>query len=755
MKLVTTFLIFFLVGASSIKAQSYTDFIVVDQFGYLPNAPKVAVIRNPQNGFDADQSFSPGTAYSLVHAETGSVVFSGAPEVWNSGSTDTSSGDRAWWFDFSSVAETGSYYVLDVDNEVRSFEFRISPSVYNEVLKQAVRTFFYQRSGFAKETPFAEAAWTDGASHLGVLQDTEARLFSDPNNPDTERDVSGGWYDAGDYNKYTSWTANYVIEMMYAYQENPEVWTDAFNIPESGNGIPDLLDEARWGLDHLLKMQNEDGSVLSVVGVAHGSPPSSASGSSLYGPANTSATLTTAAAFELASAVFTSAGLVTYADELEQKAIAAWNWAVDNPDVIFKNNDAEFNSQGLAAGQQEVDDYGRLTKKLLAACFLFGLTGDNQYRDFFDDNYDQVNMIQWNFAFPFQAANQDMLLYYTSLENASPSVVEHIKTVYSSSMMTGAENYPASVGHKDPYMAHIKDYVWGSNSIKCLKGNMFLNMPRFEAGTINMDEARDIAVKYINYLHGLNPMNFVYLSNMFSHGAEQGVREFYHTWFANGSSLWDRFGESTYGPAPGFITGGPNPSYDWDGCCPGGCGSAANNQACLALSIVPPKGQPAQKSYKDFNNSWPLNSWSVTENSCGYQMSYIRLLAHFADYTYDCNGDLNGEAYIDVCGECAGGLTGQEPVVDPADCETNTRFLSQSDGQGFTLWPNPVSDNLFVSNSFGIEFSFRIMNLEGIVFKEGMGIGSVNIDVSSLDPGVYFIVFDTGAGGFSQKVIVS
>jgi endoglucanase len=494
---------------------------------------------------------------------------------------------------------------------------------------------------------------------------------------------------------------------------------------------------------------------LSVVGVAHDSPPSSASGQSLYGPANTSATLTTAAAFALASTAYNSAGLVAYADELEQKAIAAWDWAVDNPDVIFKNNDAEFNSQGLAAGQQEVDDYGRLTKKIMAACFLFELTGDAVYRSFFDDNYDQVNMIEWNHAFPFQTANQDMLLYYTSLEETTPTVVQHIKTVYGNSMMNGDENYPAITGQKDPYMAHVKDYVWGSNSVKCLKGNMFMNVARFDAGTINMDEVKSIAVKYINYLHGVNPLNFVYLSNMFSHGAEQGVREFYHTWFANGSFLWDRVGESTYGPAPGFLTGGPNPSYDWDGCCPGGCGSAANNQACNSVDIFPPKDQPVQKSYKDFNNSWPLNSWSVTENSCGYQMNYIRLLANFADYSYDCNGDLNGEASIDVCGECAGGNTGREPVVDTADCETNAIMLPESDRQGFSLWPNPVRNDLFVNNSFGKEFTYSIVSLKGIVLQEGLGRGTETIDVSSLDPGTYFFVFDIDTGGFSQKVVVN
>jgi len=79
----------------------------------------------------------------------------------------------------------------------------------------------------------------------------------------------------------------------------------------------------------------------------------------------------------------------------------------------------------------------------------------------------------------------------------------------------------------------------------------------------------------------------------------------------------------------GFLVGGPNPSYNWDGCCPSSCGSVGNNALCGAAPLSPPAGQPDQKSYLQFNDSWPLNSWEVTENSNGYQAAYIRLLAHF------------------------------------------------------------------------------------------------------------------------------
>lgn len=108
---------------------------------------------------------------------------------------------------------------------------------------------YYQRSGPAKTAEHAGEGWTDGPSFVGPGQDLECRLYSDMSNAATERDLSGGWFDAGDLNKYTIWTADYVQNLLRAFAENPEVWTDDYDIPESGNGIADILDEALFGLE--------------------------------------------------------------------------------------------------------------------------------------------------------------------------------------------------------------------------------------------------------------------------------------------------------------------------------------------------------------------------------------------------------------------------------------------------------------------------------------------------------------------------
>jgi hypothetical protein len=137
------------------------------------------------------------------------------------------------------------------------------------------------------------------------------------------------------------------------------------------------------------------------------------------------------------------------------------------------------------------------------------------------------------------------------------------------------------------------------------------------------------AQRYLHYIHGLNPLSLVYLSNMYNYGAYKSVNEFYHSWFTNGSALWDRVGVSKYGPPPGFLTGGPNPYFKVASCCPASCGNDYSNKMCTSESVTPPAGQPPQKAYKDFNTSWPLNSWEVSENSTGYQIRYIKLLARY------------------------------------------------------------------------------------------------------------------------------
>ncbi|KAF1721819.1 LacI family transcriptional regulator [Pseudoxanthomonas wuyuanensis] len=606
-------------------------FIVVDQFGYLPGLKKVAVLRNPVNGFDSADQYIPSATLQVVNTATNTIVFSGSPTPWKSGAVDASSGDSVWHFDFSAVTAPGSYQVVDAARNVRSARFEIGANVYRPVLVQAVRTFFYQRAGHAKLAQYAGSKWADGASHMGPLQDTQARRYNAAGDASTQRDLHGGWYDAGDLNKYTSWGASYAIDLLHAYTENPSVWTDDFNLPESGNGVPDILDEVKWGMDWLVRMQNGDGSVLSIVGLASadgGGRPSAATRQSLYGNASTSATLASAAAYAYGARVYASLNKPaydTYAADLRQRAKRAWDWAIANPSVLFYNNDAAHGTAGLGAGQQETNDEGRARLRLVAAIYLYALTGEAAYRTYVDSNYTETPMMKSWWLSPYDTGVNRPLLYYASLPGATANVAQAIRSRYTELWdRPDYAGWGAVADRRDPYRAHLDSYHWGSNGIKALLGGMFADQGLYGLSQHSPAEIADAGAAYLHYLHGVNPLGKVYLSNMGAWGAENSVDQFFHSWFADGSA-WDSVRDSQYGPAPGFLVGGPNSTqYDWDERCPG------ISPRCGPARPSPPYGQPGQKAYKDFNDGWPLNSWPITENSTGYQTAYIRLLARYA-----------------------------------------------------------------------------------------------------------------------------
>jgi endoglucanase len=600
-----------------VAPQPLSPFIVVDQFGYRTADEKIAVIRSPQTGFDAPASYVPAAKYALIDAHSSKKLLEAAPTAWNGGATDSSSGDKAWWFDLSTVATPGAYFVLDETANVRSAVFQIADDVYADVLVQSLRMLYYQRDGIAKEAKYAGADWQDGYAHP---QDATCGLYTDGSAP---KDLHGGWFDAGDQNKYTNWAASDVIELFRAYTENPSAFGDADNIPESGNGIPDILDEAKWELDWIVRMQDTDGSVLSIVGHTGASPPSTDTSPCRYGPANTSATLTSAAAFAYGSTVFSSLTGASkvypgYAAALATDAANAWTWANANPDVTFYNS-----TNGIGAGEQEVDDAGRVLKKLQAAVFLFELTGTATYQTYFDANYTPL-MASFD---PFHMEQIDTALEYTKIKAATSTVTASILGAYKSGV-TGDGYFGAQSSNADPYLADLQAYVWGSNQTEAGQGNMYTDVVTFGIDPSSNADATRYAERYAHYLHGQNPLSLVYLSNMEGSGASKYVTRFFHSWFANGSE-WDAFGVSKYGPPPGYLVGGPNPTYTWDSCCPSGCGSAANNALCGKAPLSPPSGQPDQKSYLDFNGNWPLDSWQVTEPDDGYQSQYIRLVSKF------------------------------------------------------------------------------------------------------------------------------
>ena len=592
---------------------AFNPHILVDQFGYRPQDPKVAVIRNPQVGYDRADQFAPGSRYELRRTDDGSVVFSGAPVPWNGGAREASSGDVGWWFDFSSIDKPGRYFVYDVAKQVRSATFRIDSLVYRDILKAAVRTYFYQRSGFAKQAPYAPDCWTDGAAYNGPDQDTEARDITDRHNAQKIRNLSGGWFDAGDTTKYVTFAATAVHQLLTAYQAAPAVFTDDFNLPESGNGIPDLLDELKWELDWAARMQYPDGSVALKVGDivdTKASVPSADSSPRFYVPACTSATIAAAGMFAHAAYVFREIEpLAADAHRLRIRAAAAWRNYQASPGKQTACDSGEVRSAKAdwSAADQEA-------AAVVAAVYLFAITGEQMYQDYVKSHYRDTRPyrdIGWS---RYNADQGEALLFFASLPDADLGLRQAIGADKVKDAKDGNQIYGFKP-HDDLYRAFMHDgqYHWGSNGLRANYGNSNLDAVIYGLMPDPANAYETRALEILHYFHGVNPFAMVYLSNMYRYGATRSVNEIFHAWFWHGSK-WGNALTSECGPAPGFVPGGPN---------------ASATQSGVPASLMPPAGQPPQKSYKDWNVGWPESSWAITEPAIYYQASYIRLLSYF------------------------------------------------------------------------------------------------------------------------------
>ena len=621
MKTYIILLLGLLIGAfsheSAAAPPATSPFIKVDQFGYFPTSKKVAVISNPKQGFNGNQSFSPATGanrYQVRRWSDGTVVFRGTLSAWNQRNTHTQSGDQGWWFDFSAVTEPGSYYVYDPRNKVGSGRFEINKNVYDEVLKQAVRMFYYQRVNFAKEAPYA-GKWTDGAAFDGPNQDKFARSVNAKGDPSTARDLSGGWFDAGDLNKYTTFTFETVSLMLEAYRMHPAVFRDNYNIPESGNGVADLLDEVKYELDWLKRMQdatNTDGFMLKVGAVTYNdvSPPSQDAQARYYVGECTSATIAGAAVFALGGLVYRSlpqSALANYGNDLIARAERAWGRARTSTEQ-YTAFGTECDSQEIRAGDADQSAQKQKNQLLTAAVYLYEATGRAEYRTYVEDQYAQVTGIREgspNLSWPYAISNAFALLHYTTLPNVSSGVAQTIAGRKADEAEHSLADYQAK---KDLYRAHMEDraHHWGSNIIRANSGGVLLDFSTFNVNSSDKALYREAAEQYAHWLHGVNPLGLVMLTNMYGYGAERSVNEMAHAWF-NDNTKYDNAQTSEVGPAPGYLTGGPNKDYPLS-------------------SVSPPYGQPPQKSYRDWNTDAD-QAYAITEPAIYYQASYVALLS--------------------------------------------------------------------------------------------------------------------------------
>src|SRR5208283_1251704 len=218
-------------------AESRSIQIKVDQVGYLPGAPKVAAVT------------AAATSFEVKRASDNVTVFKGP---LGSATLDADSGDSVQLADFTKLRLAGTYY-LDVPGVGRSWTFSIGRDVFLRTYYLAMRAFYGQRCGTAVDLGPEFPGYTHAACHL-------KGEFHSSSGKQGERDNVGGWHDAGDYGRYMVNSGITTGTLLWTWEiYGPKLKSIKLNIPESGNGTPDILNEARWNLEWMLKMQDDDG----------------------------------------------------------------------------------------------------------------------------------------------------------------------------------------------------------------------------------------------------------------------------------------------------------------------------------------------------------------------------------------------------------------------------------------------------------------------------------------------------------------
>ena len=581
--------------------QAVSPAIRIDHFGYRPADGKVAIF-----------TASPGATVQVRDAATLAVVFTvptSGGSITPMGQDGPGSFDTVWWVDFSPLATLGEFHLFSPAIGGRSYDFVVRGDARRDAFRAGLKSYYLQRCNTPKRVEHLGAYADPDACHVG---DVATAAAAGQQNHGL-LDLTGGWHDAGDYNKYVWGDAGAaILFLLRAYERAPAAFGDDLGIPESGNGIPDLLDEVKWELEWLLKMQRPDGSVLSqmhVDGFASDSPPSADTNPRFYRDPNPESDAVFAGATALAARVFGDAGHIGLSARLRAAALLTW------PRVLAQPSAGNEHKVWAAAEMYRMDPTNLAARAVVDAYHPGGWAGVF------------LNVMGFDTA---------AALAYVATPGASPAVVANMRAAI-------GDQVDYIFGEDDLYRNGMPDwsYYWGSNAIRGGYGVFLLEAARLGAtGAQTPLAAYAHAADFLQFFHGQNPMRMVYLSNMHALGGEHSVWQMYHAWFGDSWNPYSRayhIGKpaatsepgypyfagvdnhgvsdnnvSLLGPGPGIVVGGPNKDYGGDS--------------------APPLGAVGyNRFYRDWCEQRQGNpqTWQITENSIKYQGTYVSLASAF------------------------------------------------------------------------------------------------------------------------------
>ncbi|MDR2919436.1 MAG: glycoside hydrolase family 9 protein [Tannerella sp.] len=504
--------------------------IAINQLGFYPDAPKEAAVMTD----------SGVNTFKIVSATTGKEVYSGKLNELRRSKNSSLSVRLA---DFSAYTIPGDYRI--VAGETESPVFAIRDHILSDVSKAALKAFYYQRVSEPLESRYA-GRWSREAGHpdtmvyihpsAATLQRPAGMIISSP----------GGWYDAGDYNKYIVNSGITTATLLSAYEDFPDYYKQlTVNIPETGNDIPDLLNEILCNLRWMLTMQDPgDG------GVYHKCTNASFDGMVMPGVTkepryvvqkSTAAALDFTAVMAQASRIYAryEKQLPGLADSCLQAAEKAWKWALLHPDLLY-NQDAMNKQHEPAVVTGAYGDNQLSDEWFWAAAEMYATTLDSSYKTKAKEYVDaRLQVPGWNQVY--------MLGVYTLLRAKEPELT----TGYRKKVLEMADDFVTSVRSNafGVVMGHNpKDFVWGSSSVAANQGILLI-----QAYLLTQDaKYLNAALTNADYLLGKNATGYCFVTGF---GSKKVMNPHHRPSIADGIE----------DPVPGLLAGGPNPGMQ-DGC---------------------------------------------------------------------------------------------------------------------------------------------------------------------------------------------
>ncbi len=569
--------------------------IVTNQVGYFQEAAKKATLITEN---EEKVSFS-------VMDLNGSEVYTG--ESYPMG-IDADSGDSVQILNFSDFKDAGTYTLKAGDSVSREFTIG-GTDTYSGMLYDALNYFYQNRSGIAIDSTYITSGDAASLARAAGHASDVARITTDWNDLNSNggtQDVTGGWYDAGDHGKYVVNGGVSVWLMQNQYERAVKKGTESayadgtMNIPENANSYPDLLDEARYEIEWMLKMMVQSGEnegmayhkVHDIKWTALGLAPADDAEERIIKPPTTAATLNLAAACAQAARIWQNID-TQFAMQCLEAAEKAYEAAKAHP-AMYAPLDQSIG--GGAYGDDNVED-----EFYWAACELYRTTGKTNYLD-------DMKASEWYLNIPTSLTNGETngvvgsfdwgntaalgnltLALDTACINEDASALEGAFAAAADTYlsMEDIQGYGQPYGQsKLSYNDETVGYVWGSNSF--IADNAIIIAAAFDL----TGDAKYMngVISAADYLLGRNPMDYSYVTGYGAHAVENPHHRY---WCAQAVEGFPK------APA-GVLVGGPN--------------SGMQDPWVMGSGWIKGTIAPA-KCYLDNVEAWSVNECTINWNA--------------------------------------------------------------------------------------------------------------------------------------------